>query len=103
MSDNWDNMRRAKEDSYFEQQNKEALSRIKKRDHGKPRLSPITGEAMQELTIMGVAVDKCPTSGGIWLDAGELEQILKTAQKEAEAGNTGFIGNFLSTLFGAKK
>ena len=96
MSNSWDEMKRAKEDMYFEEQNKKALERIKERQGGKKRLSPVTGEPMEELTFMGVNVDRCPKSGGIWLDAGELEEILKNS-KDTEK-NKGWIDNFLSFI-----
>lgn len=31
---------------------------------------------MERLHLAGVAVDRCPSCGGIWLDAGELRAIL---------------------------
>jgi len=31
---------------------------------------------MERLDLAGVAVDRCPACGGIWLDAGELRAIL---------------------------
>ncbi len=33
----------------------------------------------------GVAVDICPSCGGVWLDRGELEQILRPHQAELVA------------------
>lgn len=100
MSDTWDERRRAMEEQYFQNKNKEALSRIKARETQKKRLSPITGEPMEELTVMGVIIDRCPKSGGIWLDAGELEQIIKTS-KEAEGGEN-WLTNFFGNLFQSK-
>ncbi len=37
--------------------------------------SPATGAPMNVLSIGGVEVDECPKTGGIWLDAGELERL----------------------------
>ena len=83
MSDTWDEMRRAKEDQYFSKENEEALKRIKLRKaEDKPRLSPITGKPMKQVTLMGVVIDQCDDSGGIWLDRGELEQLNKAAAKQ---------------------
>ena len=100
MSDTWDDMRRIKEEEFFEKQNREALTRLKSRSaEGQKRLSPVSGEPMEELTIMGVVVDRCPKSGGVWLDAGELEQILAAAAKP-ESKN--FAESFLARLRGKK-
>ena len=97
MSDSWNDMKRAKEDQYFDKQNREALERLKKResDETKPRLSPITGKAMVQETIHGVVIDRCPDSGGIFLDAGELEEIIKKAKEE---GGGGWLNSFLGGL-----
>lgn len=42
--------------------------------------SPISGEPMQQITRYGVEFDVCPTTGGIWLDKGELEKIMAALQ-----------------------
>ncbi|MBX7145404.1 MAG: zf-TFIIB domain-containing protein [Oligoflexia bacterium] len=96
-SDSWDEMRRAKEEQYFQNQNKEALNRLKARGSG-ARKSPITGEPMEQLTLHGVVVDRCPSSGGIWLDKGELEEILKASTKEGGAG-TSWLQQFMKGLY----
>jgi len=42
-------------------------------------VSPIDNKTpMQQLTYRGVEIDRCPVSGGVWLDAGELEKLLNT-------------------------
>lgn len=97
MNDSWDDRRRAAEESYFEKQNRLAIERLKSRaPEQQVRKSPITGEPMEQLTVMGVLVDRCPTSGGIWLDAGELEQIIEAA-KQSES-QEGWLSGFLSSL-----
>lgn len=96
MSDSWNDMKRAKEEEFFDRQNREALERLKTRSGSKPRLSPINGEPMEQISLMGVAVDRCPKSGGIWLDAGELELILKAAADSKEKGwAEAFIGKLI--------
>lgn len=96
MNDSWDEMRRAKEDMYFAEENKRALERLKERgDQNKKRLSPITGEPMEQVNYQGVIIDRCPTSGGIWLDKGELEELIKGAEKQGKEGSKGY----LSSLF----
>jgi len=96
MSDSWNDMRRAKEEEFFERQNREAMERLKSRSGSKPRLSPVSGEPMEQVTLMGVAIDRCPKSGGIWLDAGELELIIKAATESKESGwAESFLGRLL--------
>jgi hypothetical protein len=97
MTDSWNDMRRAKEEEFFDRQNREALERLKARKDEKTRLSPITGEPLEAVTVMGVAVDRCPKTGGIWLDAGELELIIKAA---TEAKDKGWAESFLGKLMG---
>lgn len=95
MSDAWDDRKKALEESYFDKENKLALERLKNRKQARP--SPITGEPMEQVTYMGVVIDRCTKSGGVWLDAGELEQIIKTAtQKEHQDNN--ILGGFFDFL-----
>jgi hypothetical protein len=97
MSNSWDEMRKAKEDSFFEEKNKEALNRLAQKQEEKVRPSPITGEPMEQIIVHGVVVDRCPTTGGIWLDAGELEQIVGD-MKAKEASEAGWLSTFFTEL-----
>ena len=45
--------------------------------------SPIDGSPMTEVERYGVKLDICPTSGGIWVDRGELEKIIMGVREEA--------------------
>ena len=90
-------MRQAKEGTYFEKKNREALERLAKKQGLGPRLSPITGEPMEQVNMFGVVVDRCPTSKGIWLDAGELEHILELSHSESGAQH-GWLTKFLGSL-----
>lgn len=100
MSNSWDEMKRAKEDSYFEGENRKALERLNARkaeqSSSGPRRSPITGEPMEEATYLGVVIDRCPTSGGVWLDKGELESILEKSRGEAGESWVSKFTTFLS-------
>jgi hypothetical protein len=102
MSDSWDDRRRAQEDGYFEKMNQQALERLKARKGGgsEARLSPVTGKPMEQVTVMGVVVDRCLDSGGIWLDAGELDQIIKAVATSPSTG--GSIADFFSQLLTKK-
>ncbi len=45
--------------------------------------SPINGSPMREIERYGVKMDICSSSGGIWLDRGELEKIIMAIREEA--------------------
>lgn len=48
--------------------------------------SPIDGSAMRQIRRYGVELDVCPTSGGVWLDKGELEKLITLVSDEASEG-----------------
>lgn len=77
-----------KEDEYFarqefeRRQQTEAENRAKLEAEEKDRLKelhhmccPKCGMKLIEINYQGVEVDKCSSCEGIWLDAGELEQV----------------------------
>jgi Zn-finger nucleic acid-binding protein len=44
-------------------------------------VSPIDGTTpMQQIVRNGIEIDRCPVSGGVWLDKGELEKLLNAMQ-----------------------
>ena len=44
-------------------------------------VSPIDGTTpMQQIVRNGIEIDRCPVSGGVWLDKGELEKLLGAMQ-----------------------
>lgn len=45
--------------------------------------SPIDGSPMKQINRYGIEIDVCPTSGGIWLDRGELEKLMAILKDEA--------------------
>jgi len=100
MSDSWDDRRRAQEDGYFEKLNQQALERLGARQGAKARPSPITGKPMEQVTVMGVVVDRCVDSGGVWLDAGELEEIMKAVGGSQNAAHP--IKDFFGQLLAKK-
>ena len=103
MSDSWEKKRKALEDGYFHKQNELALKRIKERaDQNAERLSPITGKPMVQETYMGVAIDRCEKSGGIWLDNGELEEILTAINSQEKEDKSSLLEDFFSFLNGKK-
>lgn len=38
--------------------------------------SPIDGSPMKQINRYGIEIDVCPTTGGVWLDKGELEKLM---------------------------
>jgi hypothetical protein len=49
-------------------------------------ISPIDNTSpMQQIKRDGIEIDRCPVSGGVWLDAGELEKLLLAVQNAAAA------------------
>jgi hypothetical protein len=53
---------------------------------------PKCGMELLEIAHRGIKIDKCTSCAGVWLDAGELEQVAG-----AEAG---FLGGFLKVFKG---
>lgn len=47
-------------------------------------ISPIDGSPMKQIQRFGIEIDVCPTSGGVWLDKGELEKLLMLVKEVAE-------------------
>lgn len=94
MSDSWDDRKRAQEEQYFAQQNKAALERMRSHQSTGPRACPVTGDTLEQITMMGVIIDRCPKCGGVWLDSGELEQILTSSK-----GNQSWSEKFFGSLF----
>jgi len=45
---------------------------------------PKCGHSLSEIEYRGVRIDRCGNCSGVWLDAGELEQL---SQKEGALGN----------------
>lgn len=93
MSNEIDKLTKAKEGSYFAKKNAEALKRLKEKQSSeeKERLSPVTGEPMVSEVLHGVVIDRCPKSGGIWLDAGELEELVQEMAELEKEGEPGII------------
>lgn len=48
------------------------------------RICPVCGTETAVLELHGVEIDYCFSCGGIWLDSGELEQLIGNEDKSAE-------------------
>lgn len=47
--------------------------------------SPIDGAPMRQVIRYGVEFDVCASTGGIWLDKGELEKLIALVREEVQA------------------
>lgn len=45
-------------------------------------ISPIDGSPMRQIHRYGIEIDVCPSSGGIWLDKGELEKLMALLKED---------------------
>jgi hypothetical protein len=84
MANKWDERKKAQEDEYFVKKEREQLAKLKaKREtEAKPAAQKATfmrcpkcGEALKARSFQKIEIDQCTRCGGIWLDAGELEQV----------------------------
>lgn len=84
MADKWDERKKALEDEYFVKKEKELLEKLKgKQKEAAARAlkemchmhCPKCGAALKERSFQKVLIDQCAGCGGIWLDAGELEEV----------------------------
>jgi len=98
MSDAFDERRRGLEEEYFHRKNKEAIEKLREKmkvgqqakaagtsTMGCPRCDG----TLKENEFQGLEINTCDKCGGVWLDAGELEQLTKHEK-----------GGWLSGLFG---
>lgn len=46
--------------------------------------SPIDGSPMEQIHRFGIEIDRCRTSGGIWLDKGELEKGAEERERQVQ-------------------
>jgi uncharacterized protein len=53
-------------------------------------VSPIDGSPMKQIVRNGIEIDMCPTSGGVWLDKGELEKLLSLVQEAVDDSDDDF-------------
>lgn len=84
MADKWDERKKAVEDEYFVKRERELIEKLK----GKQKEAsahavkdvcrmrcPKCGEPLKERSFQKVLIDQCTGCSGIWLDAGELEDV----------------------------
>jgi Zn-finger nucleic acid-binding protein len=84
MANKWDERKKAQEDEYFVKKEKELIENLKAKQEGEKKAQlkeacrmrcPKCGEPLKERSFQKVLIDQCAGCGGIWLDAGELEEV----------------------------
>jgi hypothetical protein len=88
-------LERAKEDIYFAERDRELLEKLRSQLHrvetGAQAKCPKCPGVLQSYTFQGLGLDRCSQCGGIWLDKGELEGIVRKIGR-------GPVGALLDTL-----
>lgn len=85
----------ALEEEYFRRHNQELVERMKKRLSSEDEMletsfnCPKCDGKLHTGNFENIQIDVCNRCGGVWLDAGELQQIAKTQE-----------GGWLGRLFG---
>jgi Zn-finger nucleic acid-binding protein len=77
---------RAKEDIYFAERDRELIEKLKqelkKVEKGSPEVRcPKCPGHLETYTFQGFVLDRCQNCGGVWMDKGELEAIIRTATR----------------------
>ena len=84
MSDAFDGRRKGLEDEYFHRKNQEAIEKLRakikvgaeaKAAGTSTMTCPRCGGSLKESKFEEVSIDTCEKCGGVWLDAGELQQL----------------------------
>lgn len=84
MADKWDERKKALEDEYFVKRERELLAKLKAKQGKEAKQlikeschmrCPKCGEPLKERSFQKILIDQCTGCGGIWLDAGELEEV----------------------------
>ena len=96
MANKWDERKKAKEDEYFVKREQELIAKMKLKQEAEAKEAakkaasmrcPKCGEPLKERSFQKIQIDQCTGCNGIWLDAGELEQV-------AEKENASWLGKF---------
>jgi phage FluMu protein Com len=91
----WDERKKGLEEEYFHRKEQQAMEKLPQRlaaqapaeRDASPRC-PKCGEALEEVSVQEVLVDRCPNCKGIWLDPGELERLT------AKEGSKSWLSQF---------
>lgn len=88
MSDSWEERQRGMEEGYFKQKDNELIAKmraklnVEKAAEGVKTFDcPKCDGRLETGKFDSVEIDLCSKCGGIWLDAGEMQQIAKKDDK----------------------
>jgi ribosomal protein L37AE/L43A len=88
MANKWDERKKAQEEEYFAKKESELLAKMKAKQEAEAKEAakkasymkcPKCGDSLKERSFQKILIDQCTGCNGIWLDAGELEEV---AEKE---------------------
>jgi hypothetical protein len=88
MANKWDERKKTQEEEYFVKKEREVLAKMKAKQEAEAKEAakkasymkcPKCGESLKERSFQNILIDQCTGCNGIWLDAGELEEV---AEKE---------------------
>ena len=87
---------RAKEDIYFAEHDRELIAKLKAKLQKVDKTAidlrcPKCSGYLEAYTFEGFALDRCEKCGGIWMDKGELEGVVRKVGR-------GPIGEWIDTL-----
>ena len=87
---------RAKEDMYFAERDRELIGRLKAQLQKVPTTAtnlrcPKCPGHLESYTFHSYALDRCDRCGGIWMDQGELEGVVRKVGR-------GPLGEWIDTL-----
>lgn len=96
MANKWDERKKAQEEEYFVKKEREQLAKLKAKQEAEASETakkaahmrcPKCGEPLKGRSFQKIEIDQCTGCSGIWLDAGELEQV-------AEKDEGSWLGKF---------
>ncbi|HYY41603.1 MAG TPA: zf-TFIIB domain-containing protein [Pyrinomonadaceae bacterium] len=82
MSEIFDDRRKALEEEYFRRKEQETIEKMREQMAAEAEAAaapkcPRCATVLTEIEHEGVKVERCPNCHGVWLDAGELEQLTR--------------------------
>jgi hypothetical protein len=86
VADKWDERKKAKEDEYFVQKERELIAKMKLKQETEAREAaknasstkcPKCGARLKERSFQKIQIDQCTGCNGLRLDSSEIEQIAK--------------------------
>jgi hypothetical protein len=94
-------LERAKEDIFFAERDRELIEKLKQQlkkvEKGSSELRcPKCPGHLETYNFQGFVLERCQSCGGIWMDKGELEGIVRSVTK-------GPLGHLIDKLFGKEE